>query len=87
VILLTSLLGFSTIFLGNKKDNLFAFGILFFILSGLLSSLVRISIVGPLLTSTFFVEGYILGKYYLYLQSNKDALISKNKNEDEDSAK
>jgi hypothetical protein len=87
VILLTSLLGFSTVFLGNKRDDIFALGILFFIVSGLFSSLLSISITGPLLSSTFFVEGYILGKHYLNLQSHKDALISKNKNDDEVFAK
>jgi hypothetical protein len=83
IILLTSLLGFSTVFIGNKKDNYFAYILIVFIVSSLITPMIGFPSIATLYGMTFYIEGYLAGKFYLYFQSKKDALISKNKNEEE----
>lgn len=83
-ILLASFLGFSTIFRGPKKDEFFAFGILAFIALSFISPLFDMPAMSFLYGSTFFVEGYLVGKFYLNFQSQKDALVAKNKKEEID---
>jgi hypothetical protein len=85
-ILLTSLAGFATIFIGFKKDLFFAFGILMFFALSLISPLYGVPATAPLYGSTFFIEGYIIGYFYLNFQRQKDILASKNKPEEDDSA-
>jgi hypothetical protein len=83
-ILIASLAGFSTIFTGVKKDEFFAIGILMFIAASFISSFFGIEAIAILYCTTFYIEGYLIGKFYLNYQSKKDASLAKNKNDDEE---
>jgi hypothetical protein len=82
-ILLASLLGFATVFFGNIKDNVFALGILLMMILSIAAPLLGVPTLALLYGSVFFVEGYLVGKFYLNFQSQKDASITKNKDEDD----
>lgn len=84
-IILASMLGFATTLQGLKKDEWLAYGVLTFIALSFILPTFGITSLALLYCTSFYIEGYLVGKYYLYYQSQKDALISKNKNEDEDS--
>ncbi len=83
-IILASMLGFATTLQGLKKDEWLAYGVLSFICLSFILPAFGITSLSLLYSTSFYIEGYLVGKYYLYYQSQKDALISKNKNEDED---
>ena len=77
-ILLATLLGFSTVLIGQKKDKLFAYGFFTYLLASIFSAFIQTSTFNVLLHTLFYVEGYFLGKLYTFFQSQKDQLASKN---------
>lgn len=83
-IILASMLGFATTLQGLKKDEWLAYGVLAFICLSFILPAFGIASLALLYCTSFYIEGYLVGKYYLYYQSQKDALISKSKNEDDD---
>jgi hypothetical protein len=84
-ILFISILGFAISLSGNKKDEWFAIGLLGIIISSIILPNFGMESSAILYSSTFLIEGYLIGKYYLNYQSKKDALINKGKNEEDDS--
>lgn len=83
-IMLAALLGFAVTLSGQKKDEWFAMGLLAFIVLSFILPSFGIASLALLYSSTFYVCGYLFGKHYLNYQSQKDALINKGKNEDEE---
>ncbi|MGZ3787382.1 MAG: phosphatidylglycerol lysyltransferase domain-containing protein [Bacteriovorax sp.] len=84
-VLLASMLGFAITLSGQKKDEWFAMGLLGFITLSFILPSFGVTSLALLDSTTFYIEGYLVGKFYLNYQSQKDALINKNKNEDDDS--
>ena len=77
-ILLATLLGFSTVLIGQKKDKLFAYGFFTYLLACIFSAFIHTSTFNVLIHTLFYVEGYFFGKLYTFFQSQKDQLASKN---------
>lgn len=83
-IILASLLGFVISLRGQKKDEWFAFGLLGFIALSIILPSFAVASLAILYSVTFYIEGYLVGKYYLNFQSQKDSLINKSKSVDDD---
>lgn len=83
--LLAFMLGFAVTLGGPKKDEWFAVGLLAFIALSFILPSFGVTSLAVLYSTTFYVMGYLVGKYYLNFQSKKDALVNKNKNEDDES--
>ena len=80
-ILLATLLGFSTTFVGQKKDKLLTYGFFAFLSASIFSPIFHLDPLNSLLHAIFYVEGFLFGRIYTHFQSQKDQLISKNKKE------
>jgi hypothetical protein len=81
---LASMLGFLVALSGLKKDEWFAIGFFAFIALSLILPSVGVTSLAVLYSTTFYIVGYLVGKYYLNFQSKKDALVNKNKNEEDE---
>ncbi len=79
--ILASIVGFAVSLTGQKKDEWFALGFLAFIAASFILPTFGMQSLAVLYGTTFYIGGYLIGKYYLKYQSHKDALINKNKNE------
>ena len=80
-VLLASMSGFGVTLIGAKKDEWFAFSLLGLIFLSFISPAIGATSLAVLYSAIFFIAGYLVGKYYLNFQSQKDALINKNKND------
>ncbi len=76
-ILLASLLGFLITLSGAKKDEWLATSLLMLIVLSFILSIFGISPLLVLYGITFYLGGYLVGKYYLRFQSLRDAQINK----------